>query len=717
MRTKAHANTSDAAPPRAARVVSRLTRLGGVAVVLLAGALAVFPVVRAPYFGIHDCANVYRCIAAIDWSQPASFLNVTGDARHARPGEMLVYLPAVFSTSAAVHYCYLAVVVLGITVLLLFGLIRQITQRITLAVMGALTFLCSAPFIENYYTLGKEEPFMVAGALMVSAVLWRVLYGAAGLGRAAWYLVPAAAIGALWATTVKETAIVFPCCYVLGWGVATWGAALPVTQAVRRSWWLSLLVLCGACVLAWHLWHVPTFYDQGGTARYVLHTSNVLEGLRRLCAYYWITTPYVAPALVTGALALAAGWRRRMQPPQRTCVAWMLYWMIMWGGFAAVFAPWTDLQSRYMLPASGAAISMSMVAVAAGLWMARDAGRGMRYVVYALALVTLALMLAHNVFGVMIGYASEGVVRHSTDRAYDQMLRYIATATPQGGTAYFMYDAAHEESRYNTRFGMPLFYGRPDITCVFPRTRQDINCAGLVAVSTIAACYNPNRIATHAQACAAFYQTVAPSLLLRERRRFVYEVPVWYTSAQAYRGFQHASCWGLPAFWRLKRGTYSFGWIIYDYAPHGGAVNILQNGDFVYGLQHWGTWGAAAAKTNLVSNSPRCMRIENPDAGMPGIKQHVAVNMVSGAVYRLSGAARYVGRPNAANVMGARVTVWLPPQPEYDIVWLAQRDAWMRVERTFTNQVNGAAVVVAHLGYGHIAGTAEFADIRLERLP
>jgi hypothetical protein len=102
---------------------------------------------------------------------------------------------------------------------------------------------------------------------------------------------------------------------------------------------------------------------------------------------------------------------------------------------------------------------------------------------------------------------------------------------------------------------------------------------------------------------------------------------------------------------------------------------------------------------------------------MPGIKQHVAVNMVSGAVYRLSGAARYVGRPDAAKVMGTRVTVWLPPQPEYDIVWLAQHDAWTRVVRTFTNQVNGAAVLVAHLGYGHIAGTAEFADIRLERMP
>jgi hypothetical protein len=34
----------------------------------------------------------------------------------------------------------------------------------------------------------------------------------------------------------------------------------------------------------------------------------------------------------------------------------------------------------------------------------------------------------------------------------------------------------------------------------------------------------------------------------------------------------------------------------------------------------------------------------------------------------------------------------------------------------FTNQVTGMAVVYVHMGYGKVASTGEFSDVRLERI-
>jgi len=714
------------------RVLPRWQVMTLVLLVIAASLVAVVPALRDGRMCILDCANVYRSFPDIDWLRPATLLNVDNDAKSARPGEFLVYLPAVIGTHALTHYWYQSGLVLVLTMLMLALVVARVTQRALLGGWVALCALCMPAFVENYYTLGKCEPFMLFGALGVTWVLYRALYAPpSGGGR--WLLVVlAGALFSFLAITVKETGGAFLGAYLAGWFVLSWAAPISWWCAVRRTWWLTLFVGLSFALLVQCVLVLPSWYTQGGTGTYTPTTGTLLQGILAIVQHYQACATYVWGGLLALVVAMAhpLQWRRG---PHRQLLAWTVYFWILAAALTLVYAPWTSLQPRYLLPGNVCALAATLLALVM-LWrsVAQARWRLWRWSCRSACVLVMLLLVAQCVFTVLVEHTSEGMVRLRMDKAYDEMFRYIAKATPQGGPAYFMYDATHEESRYNTRYGMPLFYGRPDIGCVFPRTRQEINNAGLVAVSTIAAACNPNRTPVHAGAKEVFYQTIAPSLPLKERTRFAYETPVRYLTTNTYRdvqyvtcyqatnvhrGFQYATCWGIPAFWRLQRGTHRFGWIIYEYAPHAGAVNILQNGDFVYGLQQWAAWGAAADKTNLVSTSPRCVRIENPDAAMPGIKQHVAVNMISGAVYRLSGAARYVGQPDAGKIMGARVTVWLPPQPEYDVVWLTQRDAWMRVERTFTNQVNGAAVIVAHLGYGHIACTAEFADIRLERLP
>ncbi|GEM_PF-2032155 len=715
-----------------ARVLPRWHMTALVLLVTLASLAAVLPVLRDGRMCILDCANVYRSFPDIEWLRPATFLNVDNDVQSARPGEFLVYLPACVGTRSLTHYWYQSGAVLTLTMLMLAVVIARVTQRVWVGTAVALCALAMPSFAENYYTLGKCEPFILFGAIGVSWVLYYALFAPPRRGGRWLLLVPAGALFAFLAITVKETGGAFLGAYLAGWFVLGWAAPISWWCALKRTWWLSMFVGLAFALLVHCVLALPSWYTQGGTGSYTATAAGLLQGILALVQHYQACAAYVWGGLL--ALVMAAAqpvqWRRG---PHRQLLAWTVYFWLLAAALTLVYAPWTSLQARYLLPALVSALTATILSLVM-LWRSVAQARWWlwRWSCRSVCVLVAVLLVAQCLFTVLVEHTSEGLVRLQVDQAYDDMFRYIATATPQGGTAYFMYDAAHEESRYNTRFGMPLFYGRPDIGCVFPRTPQEITAAGLVAVSTSAVAYNPNRIPMHERARALFYEQLAPSIPLKERVRSVSEISVrhlakntygdvqyvtCYHATNVYRGFQYATWWGIPAFWRLQCGRYSFGWVIYEYAPHAGAVNILQNGDFAYGLQHWDTWGTAAEKTNLVSTSPHCVRIENPDATMPGIKQYVAINMVSGAVYRLSSAARCIGAPDAGKSMGARVTVWLPPQPGYDIAWMAQRDAWTRVERTFTNQVSGAAVIVAHLGYGQIATTAEFADIRLERLP
>jgi|GEM_PF-1367306 len=151
-------------------------------------------------------------------------------------------------------------------------------------------------------------------------------------------------------------------------------------------------------------------------------------------------------------------------------------------------------------------------------------------------------------------------------------------------------------------------------------------------------------------------------------------------------------------------------------------VNLLKNGIFKSELSNWSYWQYARQTTNSVTvveaNGLRsidfALRLENPEAKLLGIAQNV--NVVSGAIYRLSGIARSVTTEDPKIIFGGRIGFWLPPQKEKQIVWMSEYNKWWGKELIFTNQVNGHATVYVHMGYGNVSSTGEFTDIRLENI-
>ena len=149
--------------------------------------------------------------------------------------------------------------------------------------------------------------------------------------------------------------------------------------------------------------------------------------------------------------------------------------------------------------------------------------------------------------------------------------------------------------------------------------------------------------------------------------------------------------------------------------------NLLKDGRFKEKLKSWQLWRSAKAFSNTVKvinvtakTFENAVRIENPIKKLVGVQQRVKVK--SNTVYRLSGIVRSTATNNNDIIFGGRIGFFLPPQKEKQIVWMSEYNQWWEKELIFTNKINGMATVYIHMGYGGVASTGEFADIKLEKV-
>ena len=151
-------------------------------------------------------------------------------------------------------------------------------------------------------------------------------------------------------------------------------------------------------------------------------------------------------------------------------------------------------------------------------------------------------------------------------------------------------------------------------------------------------------------------------------------------------------------------------------------VNLLKNSSFTTGTRNWRNWQYASLHTNWVGivtkqgsmGSYRALRIASGDGSLVGIQQDVPV--MAGGIYKLAGSAQSMGTNSSSVLFGGRIGFLMRPQPERQLVWTTEFNQWWRKYIVFTNRTTGTAQVFIHMGYGHVASTGEFADVRLERV-
>jgi hypothetical protein len=145
------------------------------------------------------------------------------------------------------------------------------------------------------------------------------------------------------------------------------------------------------------------------------------------------------------------------------------------------------------------------------------------------------------------------------------------------------------------------------------------------------------------------------------------------------------------------------------------ANNLLLNGSFQDGLRGWSSWGYADAVSNSLMISNGALRVRNAAKQLQvGIKQHVHVS--SGAIYKLSGAVRSTIANNSTMGFGARISYRVDPDQERQIVWMCEFNNWWGKSLVITNNYDGDAMIIAHVGFGNFVTTGEFKHLRLEKL-
>ncbi len=142
-------------------------------------------------------------------------------------------------------------------------------------------------------------------------------------------------------------------------------------------------------------------------------------------------------------------------------------------------------------------------------------------------------------------------------------------------------------------------------------------------------------------------------------------------------------------------------------------AQLLKNGRFFDSIKNWNYWQLGKTYPNSIKINNGVLKIQNPYKKLIGVQQRV--NVVSGAVYRLSGVARSVATTQADMIFGGRISFYLPPQKEQQLVWMSEYNQWSQKELVFTNKVTGTATILVHLGYGGVGTTGEFTNVRLEK--
>ena len=717
----------------------RLRTMVAAECVCLAVLAAVLPVLLHPRFDILDCASFCDIARNARWSDPATFLFPQFLDNRARPGYFIMLLPAYVSMNPGVHYWYQTVVLLIAPMLGLFALLRSIMQRVWLAAAGVVAVLCVQPFVENYYTLCKGETWTLAGCICMSLLLWRALFGGGRPRRVSAFL------AAILVYAIKETGIAYVGTYVVALAVLGWASELPWRTVLKRTVWLTAANAAGCGLFLVFFLRLDTQYSADGTAGYGVASHSLLTSMARTVAYVVDTSPYVLLLLPLLSCAYEGGTRGIGEPRARRHVrvvaAWIVYFLALAASMAVVLLPWQNFVPRYMLVSAAAVAVASVLGIDLAWRLSRSLPSAVwRRACAALGAALCVLLLVHMAYSVMVGIWSEGRCRQHFDQAYDDMFQYVARNTPTNGTAYFLMNHTIPEPLQNTVIGMRLFYGRPDIKCEFPVKQDDMVEPGLLAVSTIDDFhFNYSRTPTHYAVSLEFPALFPQGSLPPLYASFVPTTPLWY-ALPTYEREQYESVWGIPAFWGLSREQHAFGWNIYWFKGEptrtrtvpvhrvkrtGGArPNMLANGDFGAGLAAWSPWSDAIKCPDVV----RCVEITNANGlahgivignskgAMVGLKQ--VVPLESGAVYRLSAVVRAPrGKFEASRMLGARLSCFVPDQPEYDTVWLFDDcDEWTEQEVVFTNAGTQPATVLLHMGYGAAKATGEFADVRLEKV-
>lgn len=680
------------------RMTSRRREIIVACLVVTIAWLAVWPVLRDPRVCILDCPSFFEAAEKITWYDVRTYVWRAHPARSAY-GMMLYWFPIYVWPSVAVRFWVHSGLLLGLTQVLIYLLVRQVTASRIAGFLAALLSLGHIAFAENYYTMFKGEPWLLAGIMVLTYHLWR-LRATDHTWRAAVAWHTAAILSAFAVYSIKETGLAFLPVYVAGLVLVGWMQRLPLLRVLQRAWVPLAAQILFAGIAVWLYLNLPVTFGVGTAETYQLTWPSVRNGTLALTHYMLTVSPY---ALLAAFMVLAQAWQcyRARDEGTRRVLGWQIYFALLCISSYAILVPWTAVSPRYYLVGNVAGIVWSVLACVGAARMAFHLRGWVRWAQKSVVAVTWCLLVAHAAFSFIVNHISEGRVQQRFDAAYDEMFRYVAAHTAPSGIVAFVQSPRQIEARQGLPILLRILYKRGNIRCICPTAFVDYLRAELICVPDRVGPLNYFRLPASENEGWHFIQTVATNPVVQEIHRLSSTTTIWYVTTEFGKP-QYKSWLGIPAFWALKRGSYELGWRFYEPAAKltngvsrqgGGGIssmNLIRNSQFEEGLQGWSYWGSAGARTGQVSvvcvgtrePAAQAVRIMTLAGELSDVAQGVRVR--SGEVYRLSATVRSL-QTNASDIgFGARVAFFLPPQPEWQLVWMSEYNHWWRRECVFT---------------------------------
>ena len=143
---------------------------------VIIAAVSYLPILSETHYNILDDARVYDFISKFDIANKDTFLKLPDQGGRARPGMLLLCLPALGHTNPFIHYLIQTTLFLFIPLLIIFWLVNKITKNKILALLCSLCCLSVPPIVHDYYTLFKPETHILLGTLLFTILLWQIYF-------------------------------------------------------------------------------------------------------------------------------------------------------------------------------------------------------------------------------------------------------------------------------------------------------------------------------------------------------------------------------------------------------------------------------------------------------------------------------------------------------------------------------------------------------------
>jgi 4-amino-4-deoxy-L-arabinose transferase-like glycosyltransferase len=435
--------------------------------------LSVWPTLVDPHWGLYDDATTLTTAQAM---QAAWQIQELGSGRY-RPAYFLYYaLQYRFFGTAALGYYVIQALVLMLTNLVLYGIVRVLTGSRPLAWFAVLIFLTSSSMVENYHTLSKAEPRLVLFLLVSLYCFIRADRAAQSpvrhvqarrfprLSSILWAI--ASGVSLLLAALTKETAlIVLPAALLwalLVFGIEHHAPRRPRTAAALQYCALNALVFSLFALAAYGYQPTPLPLEGGYTGAHL----SFVPSLNRLVDY--MQSSFDAFLLVGLATAGTSSWlllRPRVVSPTAVYALLCVLCAVL---YASVFTFVWQLQlAYYLLPvAAWTAIAISLLTKV--LLIDRRPRR-----VYTLTWLILALPLAlARAYSIPAIY-NGAVALKTWDRVNAQMVHWVASLPKATGVFFSNYHDDHEYL-YQLRLLLALLYHRSDIVLAAANGREHL---------------------------------------------------------------------------------------------------------------------------------------------------------------------------------------------------------------------------------------------------